>query len=437
MLAAVCLLMACAPAAWACPGCTEGNVITLQMSIAAHALAIWTTVFVLFWYGSEKNPPAKMLRLVVAAGFLASAMPVSTIWLLVLVPIPLSWGTVVGFPFLLIKASRERKAEKDSPFPGTAMKCLLGLVLGVLAVQTAPIINELIQWPQFSYGREYGDRSSVVLLFCRPIPLVVLVLVYWYQSRHRSKPLIMCMLLLMAALSAWLSFPLRELNGYAWFAGSGMVAKNSFSAQLLPLFRFLAPVLCLIPLVYGALCFRFRDEFGLSPKTLRVVVIVGAIAGVLALTASLLPTTDNGARGRTRIISDSGNLKQIGLALRMYSAENSENYPPDLGMLFDQGYLTSGKTCVSPKSSTLPPASGDDIRAGRCDYIYFGTGHTEKNCTVDMPLATTKPDAVNAVSVYVLYGDGHVKGYSVPPSDVKALWNDIPSDQAQSGAHRK
>jgi len=294
VVAAVCILFACAPAAWACPGCTEKSVITPLMRLAAHALAIWTTAFVLGWHGSVKNPLEKMLRLAVAAGLLAGAMPVGTLWANAIVPVPvflpfylpLSWGTLIGFPVLLIRAWRLKEAGSESPLPDTAKQCLMGFALGVLAVQTFPIINELLQGPRLSYGREFGDPSSVVLLLCRPLPLVVLVLIYWRRNKDQVQPLMMCMLLVLAILSVWLSFPLRELNGYAWFAARGEVPL-AFSGRLLPVFRFSVPILGAIPLVYTALCWRFSERLGFSLKALRILATVGAVAGVLALAASV------------------------------------------------------------------------------------------------------------------------------------------------------
>jgi len=174
---------------------------------------------------------------------------------------------------------------------------------------------------------------------------------------------------------------------------------------------------------------RFRNH--------KRTTVFGALALFFLITFLTLPM-GSGSLEKARKASDSSNLKQIGLTIRMYSQENSEHFPLDLGLLMDQEYVRSGKDFVSPNSSTPQPQTGDDIRSGKCDYLYFGQGFTEESSGLDIiPIATTKPNATSDKLVYVLFGDGHVQKYKTPPDNVKALWDKWQSDQTQSSRDRK
>jgi len=147
----------------------------------------------------------------------------------------------------------------------------------------------------------------------------------------------------------------------------------------------------------------------------------GAVAPTAIMAGMLLPALSQ-SRTKARRINDAGNLKQIGLGLRMYSSDHDDRFPDDLGKLFDDGYLTSGRVYTCPAvQTTQPPTSGDDIRAGRCDYLYFGKGATERTHGTDSPIACTKPGLMGGQFLNVLYADGHVKGYASPPANVLQL----------------
>lgn len=292
IMAAVCLMLSYATAAWACPACIMGSVVTPQMIIAANALAIWTTVFVLGWYSSTKNPTSRLLRLIVAAGLLSGAMPALKFWIAFPVSIPLSWGTVIGFPVLLIWAARLKKKGRESPFPSTMKQCILGLFLGMLAVQVFPMINDTIMSGEnIFYGKEYGRSISIWLFLCRPLPLIALMLGYWWKTRNYNQQIMMILLLILSILSVWLSFPMQELVGYKWYAGMGAgyaEGSTALSGSLLDIFQFILPVISLIPLSFAVLCKLKRESLGLNPKTVRLFFVIGIISSTLALVMTML-----------------------------------------------------------------------------------------------------------------------------------------------------
>ena len=120
--------------------------------------------------------------------------------------------------------------------------------------------------------------------------------------------------------------------------------------------------------------------------------------------------------------TDIVNLKQIGLALKTYCDENNETYPDKLSDLWRAKILTEGKIFVSPGSKTPIPKSPEDIDKGHVDYVYLAYGGWEGDYNAETVMAFTKPGIIKGYTS-VMYGDAHVKGFSVPNvKDIKSLF---------------
>jgi prepilin-type processing-associated H-X9-DG protein len=148
-------------------------------------------------------------------------------------------------------------------------------------------------------------------------------------------------------------------------------------------------------------------------------LITRAATAPLAIMAGMLLPALSHARSRAQHVSGMNNLKQIGLGLHMSAVDNNGSFPDDLGVLMEKGYVTAGRVFVSPGAGTPPPADAGQVRAGQCDYVYFGKGRTTADCVARDPLACTKPGLLGGQSLNVLYGDGHVQTFSVPPEAVQ------------------
>ncbi len=146
-----------------------------------------------------------------------------------------------------------------------------------------------------------------------------------------------------------------------------------------------------------------------SHSIANMFLMQGFVGSPAIMAGMLLPALSD-ARTKAREISCASNLKQIGLALRMYSMDHGEKFPVADGVagfevLRKQGYLENAQIYICPQSGDK---AATPLTEKSVSYVYLG-GFSESD-SVDIPLAFDKPGN-HKRSVNVLFLDGHVQGY--------------------------
>ncbi len=163
-------------------------------------------------------------------------------------------------------------------------------------------------------------------------------------------------------------------------------------------------------------------------RTLRIL-LTGAMSVLLAATAYLTVRQPRYRKGFPPQIA----LRRIAQALAMYSQDADvyePQYPENLGVLLDRGYLL-GEDLVCRNSATNIPSNGSKVLAGQTDFIYLHKPYDHYKS--DDPIVFTKPPSQGTHPCSVLLADLRtVKTYKGVPEH---LQHDTPSDKASDYGH--
>ncbi|MBT7298484.1 MAG: hypothetical protein HN849_03170 [Victivallales bacterium] len=124
-------------------------------------------------------------------------------------------------------------------------------------------------------------------------------------------------------------------------------------------------------------------------------ILVGLLLVVFSVQA---PMVMDCTRLTAQRFSDHQNMKQIASAIADFRASHGRP-PTDLGELLDAGCIPDGKVLVCPGQECRRPVTGNDVRAGRCGYLYWGA-----QIPTDAPpgtvIACTRPGLLDKPGIF-------------------------------------
>jgi len=150
------------------------------------------------------------------------------------------------------------------------------------------------------------------------------------------------------------------------------------------------------------------ESYGSLPIVSHYFTSILTTAPVSA--AFLVPMIDRAQSRAGRAVS-AANLKQIGMAVAMYRANNRNQSPPGLVTLVEKEFIPAS-ALVSPVSGRKMPTDAKGLPTGKSDYVYIVHGPNS---------------AGNLIRAYELPANYGNKGTNVLLVSGAVIWVDIPT----------
>ncbi len=153
-----------------------------------------------------------------------------------------------------------------------------------------------------------------------------------------------------------------------------------------------------------------------KPGDCKISIIIWVLLAILIgfiLLGMLMPTSGRVSE-KVRKISCASNLKQIGLALEMYSNDYMQKLPDKPGaagleQLRSLDYIVDYKVFVCPSTSAIPGKDGKPLTEANVSYCF--RGGMSKADSANSAICWDKTDNHKNFG-NILFLDGHVNGVS-------------------------
>jgi prepilin-type processing-associated H-X9-DG protein len=175
------------------------------------------------------------------------------------------------------------------------------------------------------------------------------------------------------------------------------------------------PLLAIAALIFGIIALtRTRDpRVGGKGMAISGIVLGGLGILILPLMIAILLPSLNRARETANRVKCGNNMRQIGLALKLYANENRGQFPPNLELLLKTQDITADVfVCPSCNDTTAPGAdvqtqAANLSKGGHLSYVYI-SGFTDiagaETILLYEPITNHAGDGGN-----FLFGDAHVE----------------------------
>jgi predicted Zn finger-like uncharacterized protein/prepilin-type processing-associated H-X9-DG protein len=206
----------------------------------------------------------------------------------------------------------------------------------------------------------------------------------------------------------------RPIAHYASPRGHGQSPQNgmAIAALVLGILGFCLPLLASIPaIIFGILGIRQANQPDGNGRGMAIAgLVLGCVSMVfMALPLAVMLPALNSAKERANRVKCASNLRQIGMAMALYSNEHRGQLPPNVQVMVTEMDLGLSALCC-PSSTDDPASTPGQLGPGTLSYIYIP--FKSMNMPASIVVAHEPLENHDGEGMNVLFMDGHVEWFN-------------------------